>query len=281
MRRRRRNNVVQLRGLELDKNNTSLAALQKRFADALLNVDLTEPTLAIFAAPESPLEARLAFYRGNQSSIWTNALASAYPVLLELVGAEFFEQMARAYGQAFPSQLGDLNQFGADLPTFLADAPVNKDYPYFVDVAALEWRVHRAYYAEDAEVLTLPSLIANAAEKLQDARLIWHPTAQLFESPSASVSVWLSHQHQHQDGVEKNTQFDLSERNYGLITRYPWQVSVLALSKTDFCVLQALSQGKNLGVALELALDWDANFDVAKALNAWFSAGAFTNFEIL
>ncbi len=277
MRHRRPSNVALQRGIKLDKQNYSLAVIQKRFADALLNVDQAAQVLSLFAAPASPLGARLAFYRGNQTSIWISALVSAYPVLLELVGAEFFEQMARAYGQAFPSQLGDLNQFGADLAAFLADAPVNKDYPYFVDVAKLEWCVHRAYYAEDAEVLTLPSLIASAAEKLNDARLIWHPTAQLFESPSASVSVWLSHQ----DENRENAQFDLSKRNYGLITRHLWQVSVLALSEADFCALQALTQGKNLGAALELALDSDANFDVAGALNIWFSAGAFSSYEVL
>lgn len=261
----------------MDKRNNSLAVIQKRFADALLDVDLTGQALGIFSAPASPLEARLAFYRGNQTSIWTSALASAYPVLLELVGAEFFQQMARAYGLAFPSSLGDLNYFGADLPAFLVDSPVHKDYPYFVDVAALEWQVHRAYYAADAAVLTLPSLIAGAAEKLHEARLIWHPAAQLFESSHASVSVWRSHQH----GAEKNAQFDLSERNFGLISRYPWQVSVLVLCEADFCALNALSQGKNLGAALELALDFDAKFEVATALSAWFSAGAFSNFEIL
>jgi hypothetical protein len=274
---RRRNNVALLREIKLDKDKNSLEEIQKRFADALLNVDLVGQTLAIFSAQASPLEARLAFYRGNQTSIWTSALANAYPVLLELVGAEFFEQMARAYGLAFPSKIGDLNHFGADLAAFLVDAPVNKDYPYFADVTALEWRVHRAYYAADAEVLTLPSLIACAAEKLHDARLVWHPAAQLFNSPRASVSVWLSHQ----NGVEKDVQFDLSERNYCLITRHPWQVSVLALSEAGFCALQALSQQKNLGAALELALDLDANFDVASALNSWFSAGAFSSYEIL
>ncbi|MES2050067.1 MAG: DNA-binding domain-containing protein [Pseudomonadota bacterium] len=266
-----------MREIKLDKQNNSLATLQKGFADALLNVDLAGQTLSIFAAPESPLEARLAFYRGNQSAIWTSALANAYPVLLKLVGVDFFEQMARAYGLAFPSHLGDLNHFGADLAAFLADAPVNKEYPYFADVAALEWQVHRAYYAADADFLTLPSFIAGASEKLHDARLIWHPAAQLFESSSASIAVWLSHQDDHNE----NAPFDLTERNYGLITRYVWQVSVLAMSKADFCALQALSQGENLAAALEVAIDSDPNFDVASALNAWFAARTFSNYEIL
>jgi hypothetical protein len=277
MKLQRRSNVVLLRGIKLDKQNNALEVIQMGFAEALLNVDLTAPALPIFAASTASLEARLAFYRGNQTAIWTNALASAYPVLLKLVGTEFFEQMSRAYGLAFPSQLGDLNHFGADLAKFLANAPVNKDFPYFANVAALEWQVHRAYYAADAEVLTLPSLIAGAGEKLHDARLNWHPAAQLFESSNASVSVWSLHQ----EGIEEKAQFDLSERNYGLITRCLWKVSVIVLSEADFCALQALSQHKSLGAALESALDVDSNFNISNALNSWFSAGTFSNFEIL
>ena len=261
----------------MDSVNNSLEVVQKRFANALLDVDLFAQTLPLFSAPTSPLEARLAFYRGNQTAIWTNALVNAYPVLLKLVGAEFFEQMASAYGRNFPSQSGDLNHFGADLAIFLAHAPVNNDYPYFTDVAALEWQVHCAYYAADAEVLSLSSLISDAADKLSDVRLILNPATQLFESSTASVSVWLSHQ----DGGEQNSQFNLLEKNYGLITRNAWQVRVTAMNEADFFALQALKQQSNLGAALELALGKNPEFDVAGALNVWFSTGAFSAYKKL
>ena len=261
----------------MDKETNSLAVLQKRFASALLDVDLAAQILPLFSVPASPLQARLAFYRGNQTAIWTSALASTFPVLLKLVGIDFFEQMARAYGLNSPSQSGDLNHFGADLATFLAHSQVNNDYPYFADVAALEWHVHRAYYAADADVLSLASLISGAAEKLSNVRLILHPATQLFETPTASVSVWLSHQSDH----EQNNPFNLSERNYALIARDAWQVKVVALSEADFFALQTLKQGKNLGIALEMAMNINPNFDVAVALSTWFSIGAFSNYKIL
>ena len=84
----------------MDKAAPSLTIIQQRFAQALFNVDLAERTLPLFAASTSSLDARLAFYRGNLASVWSGALANAYPVLLQLVGADFFAQMARAYGQA-------------------------------------------------------------------------------------------------------------------------------------------------------------------------------------
>lgn len=254
----------------------SLETIQQRFVDSLLNVNLAEQALPLFADPASRLKARLAFYRGNLTSIWHGALENAYPVLLQLVGTEFFEQMARAYGHAFPSQLGDLNYFGANLPIFLVEEPMTADYPYFVDVAALEWKVHRAYYAADADLLTLPALIAGAAEDIQSVRLNWHPASQLHESNNASVAVWLAHQPTYNDQI----QFDLTSASYALITRNEWRASVIPLSKASFLALSALSQQKTLGDALALAIDFDAQFEISSELNTWFSAGAFSGYEI-
>lgn len=259
----------------MDKAALSLTIIQQRFAQALLNVDLVERTLPLFAASTSSLDARMAFYRGNLASVWSGALANAYPVLLQLVGAEFFAQMARAYGQAYPSQLGDLNHFGSELPQFLANAPMTADYPYFVDVAALEWKVHRAYYAADADIFTLPALIACAGDKLQSVCLNWHPASRLHESDNASVPVWLAHQ----ASDDERKQFSLSDSSYGLITRPEWHVSVLLLSWPAFQALNALSQQKTLGEALEIALALDSQFDIPGQLNAWFSAGAFSGID--
>ena len=260
----------------MDKSDLSLETIQQRFADALIDVDLVEHALPLLAAATSPLESRLAFYRGNLTSIWYSALANAYPVLLQLVGVDFFEKMARAYGRAFPSRLGDLTQFGGDLPRFLITAPMTAQYPYFVDVAILEWKVHRAYYAADANALTLPSLISGTGENMQSVRLNLHPATQLHESNNASVSVWLAHQNI-QDETET---FNLTENSYAIVTRNAWRASVLPLSQTAFQALHALSQQSTLGEALEIALASDAQFDIASALNVWFSAGAFSGYEV-
>lgn len=252
-----------------------LAHAERLFADALLDLDCVPQALALFAGQDpasTQLEARLAFYRGNLSAIWTQALAGAYPVLQQLVGTDFFVQMARAYGRAFPSQSGDLHYFGADLPAFLAQASMTAAYPYFADVAALEWQVHRAYYAADADLLSLPLLLASAGQNLQQVRLNFHPAAQLHESPWASVAVWQAHQ----GNPAQALSVSIDARSYGLITRKEWQVSVQPLTRAAYLALQALQQGAALEQALELALDADADFDIAGQLNLWFLAGAFS-----
>ena len=253
----------------------SLASIQQRFSEALLNVDMVQQALPLFVTSDSSLEARLAFYRGNQTSSWTGALSGAYPVLQQLVGAEFFEQMARDYGRIFPSRCGDLNHFGTDFPKYLAGLSMIGDYPYFVDVAALEWKVHQSYYAADADILTLPTLLADVGESVQDARLKLHPATQLHASKNACVPVWLAHQ----SGYDEKEQVELSLASYALITRSEWQVSVTPIAEVAFYALQALVQQKSLGEALEVALAADADFDIAGALATWFSAGAFSGVD--
>jgi hypothetical protein len=255
---------------------TDLEAAQSLFAAALLDISNTHSALSLFSSEAAQREERLAFYRGNLNAIWSQALANAYPVLQQLVGADFFEQMARAYGIAFPSACGDLNYFGADLPRFLSSSSMTAAYPYFSDVAALEWQVHRAYYAADADVLSLGSLLAGAGEALQSARLDLHPATQLHQSACASVDVWLAHQ----PGSALSLPMDLNNKNFALVTRNEWQVQVHALDHAAYLALQALAQGNTIELALELAMEQDAQFDIATQLNLWFSASAFSAYSV-
>ena len=65
------------------------------------------------------------------------------------MGDEFFDGLAHTYGKSYPSDNGDLNLFGAHFAQFLQDFEHVADYPYFPDMARLEWALHRAHYAAD------------------------------------------------------------------------------------------------------------------------------------
>ena len=255
--------------------NVPLLDIQQRFVDALLDAGQAPHALILLKAESSEqkrvTESRLAFYRGNLTAIWTQALSNAFPVLLQLVGDEFFEQLARAFGKAYPSQSGDLNFFGAELPTFLAQDARVADYPYFADVAALEWLVHRAYYAQDAQVLALPDFLAAVGEGLQEARLQWNPAAALHSSPWGTVSIW----HAHQQSPVDSDAIELRAASYGLVTRKDWFVHLITLEKADFLALEALKRGESLGSALEIALDENPDFNIPQQLNNWFAAHLF------
>jgi hypothetical protein len=105
--------------------------------------------------------------------------------------------MASEYGYAYPSKSGDLNEFGAELPLYLAMSESNTDYPYFADVARLEWQLHRSYYAANSPALSLPVFIATTASRslnLSSAILQNHPAVSLYASSLRGLDIWLAHQ---------------------------------------------------------------------------------------
>lgn len=256
-----------------DTKPASLAATQQYFADALLDANATASAFSLFASDDDKIADRLSLYRGNLAAIWQQALSNAYPVLLQLVGDDYFSVMARAYGRAHPSQEGDLNLFGEHLAQFLVESGVTEDYPYFADVAALEWQLHRAYYAKDAHPISLIDLINAAQERdadMQNARLHFCPAVSVITCHSPALAIWLAHQSDDSEWPE-----NLQQTTYIAITRLDWQPQAFSISNAEYLALQALMQGEALAQALEIGLQCDSQLDVAHHLQTWFSKGLF------
>lgn len=254
----------------------SLADLQQKFVSALLIPDETETIAGYFSSPEA--KDRFSYYRGNLTAIWNSALKNAYPVLFQLVGAEFFEQMAKTYGRAYPSQSGDLNELGGQLPQFLIDSGITKDYPYFYDLAVLEWQLHKAYYAADDPILTLPSFVSAMEQKglaLSEAGLSMHAAVSLHQSDWATVDIWTVHQGSDTPSFDGS----LKKACFGVVTRPDWLVSFTALEEPAYIALRALQDGRSLGDALETVLQHDPDFSIGSHLSQWFTLGIFSSIK--
>src|ERR1700730_296805 len=88
--------------------------------------------------PDANVRRRVGLYRGNVRTHWRAALANVYPVLLALVGDAYFDALSIAYARSHPSQSGDLNRFGDELPVFMGEYERDRRFRYFADVARLE-----------------------------------------------------------------------------------------------------------------------------------------------
>jgi uncharacterized protein (UPF0276 family) len=210
---------------------------------------------------------RVGIYRGNLHAHWTRALASAYPVLRQLVGDEFFEALARVYGRAHPAVDPDLNRFGAALPDFLAGFAPAADHPYLPDIARLEWCVHEAWYAPAADAA--PAAFAGLApEAFEAARAVLHPSLRLHASPWATVALWRAHQAGGQDFPD-----DLRAHTHALVLRPRFDVVVEVIGAAEHAALACLARGDTFGAALDAAFDVDGDFDVAAHLRRWLDGG--------
>jgi hypothetical protein len=250
-----------------------LKSIQASFV-ALLSAREQSAAPPIFSTKPDLLDERIAIYRANLQAVWANTLRNAYPVIDQLVGADFFAQLSILYSEQFPSQSGDLHEFGEHFSDFLRDEKSVENFPYFADVAALEWKIHRSYYAADAEAISLNEFLTKAGESASESSLQFHPAASLFRADVAAVQIYLAHQQTEVQPLD----VDLQTSSFALVSRDVWRHQVTELDQAEFTALHALHQGYSLSDALDVAMNIDGDFSVPNVLQRWFALSIFTGF---
>lgn len=135
-----------------------LAAIASfRIADAL-------QTVAPFARPWPLTQRGLQCYQANALALARRALPEAFPVLTQMLGDESFADLAADFWQQHPPSQGDIGQWGAELPAFLAASPQLADTPYLADVARVEWALHSVATAADSVLDTASFALLTEAD---------------------------------------------------------------------------------------------------------------------
>ncbi len=260
-----RRDVIQA-GPQRGAQDDALASAQQSFASALFVAGNDSLALAQFDGETRG--QRFALYRSNLMATWERTLANAYPVLVLLVGQEFFGALARAYGSRHPSDNGDLNLFGRHFSQFLASFAHVAEYPYLPDMARLEWALQHARHAPDATGISAAEFAALPAERIETLVLALHPACQLLQFEWPTLALWQAHQSAH--AGQPFPQMTCAPSR-ALVVRPLWQPAVLELTEAGHAALSALVQGLSVGAALDAAFDIDEAFDVAAHLQQWMA----------
>jgi hypothetical protein len=204
-----------------------------------------EPPAGITAPERSEVAQRFKVYRNNVQHSLTRALAARFPVIEQLVGAEFFIAMARVFVAAAPPSDPVMLRWGNSFASFLDEFPPVTHLPFLGDVARLEYARGRACHAADADPVA-PDVLA--AADLESLRLVLHPSVTLFTSSWPAVQIWQAHQ-------AGATRAPLAPGpDHALIARQPdFTVIVERIEPDTFAVLSALYGGETLGLAAEKA----------------------------
>ena len=238
----------------------TLAHLQRDFIGALFG--------------ESPVDARMEIYRRGAHANLRGALAAAYPVVLRLVGAAFFDEAARRYAIAAPSTSGDLNEFGAGFADFLERYPHAAGLAYLGDVARLEWAVHESLRAADAPPCDFAALGAVAAEQQGGIRFRLHPAVRLLASPHPIVAIWEANQ-SGRDGRPERTEGP----DRVLVRRVGLMASPVVLEAREWTLLDAIGRGASLDEAGS-TIDDASGQVLAAALARLAAEGIACGFEL-
>lgn len=230
----------------------TVCAVRTRPMPALLEVQRAMRQQLLAATPSSgdALEREtLAIYRNTVSSALVNALRISYPVVLRLVGAEFFEGTAREFIVEHAPRSACLNDYGDELADFLAQFAPAATLPYLPDVARLEWAVNEALHAPDAAPMDLTRLAALGEAALSLVSFTPHPGLRLLQLSFPADAIWSAVLDQDDAAMAR---VELSPAPVRLlIERNADGVQVRRLSQWAWDLTRALVMGKSLTVALD------------------------------
>ncbi|MBX3453717.1 DNA-binding domain-containing protein [Ferrovibrio sp.] len=253
---------------------SDLTLLQQQFTAALL-APSTQIPAAIAPTDEAKRQKRFNVYRNNMHAGLVAALGARYPVILRLVGDEFFQAMALAFIRQEPPTSPILAEYGAHFARFLETFEPTADLPYLPDMARLEWLRHLAYHAPDSPIAAIAELASLAPEKLGEIRLHLHPAASHLASDYPVLTIWQTNTH---DATVQPISADRPGETT-LITRPKLDVLLCPLPIGAGIFITALAEGETMSQAAASALADAASFDLAKTLAALFDAGAISHIQ--
>ena len=248
-----------------------LAELQADFAARLRD---PSPDAAPAGFPDAAAR-RFRVYRNNVRVALVEALAAAYPAVLNLVGAEFFERMALVHASDRPATERTLNLYGEEFADFIVGFAPARELPYLSDVARLERAVLEARHAADAAALD-PTALTALGPGLASARLIPHPATRLVHSEYPIAEIWGANTG---DAPPEGELVVEAGAAGALVVRPALAVSVESLDSGRCAFAEALLAGRDLAAAHAAAASLEQEFDVIPAFRDLLAAGAFAGVE--
>jgi hypothetical protein len=250
--------------------DAEIAAMQADFARRLFLPD-EPPPAALSGKDHARLPVRrFDVYRNNVLASLTGVVRARFPVVLRLLGEQFFAGMARSFVERHPPRVPVLAEYGAELPGFLETFEPVSDLPYLPDVARVEWAMHAAYHAADRESLAPAQLSLIPPESIAGARLVMHPSVSLVASPYPVVSIWETNS---LDDEVRPIGPD-QEGEQALVVRPELDVRLLRVSPTTLALALSILEGADIGRAFEVASECAPVDDISQSLAALLGAGA-------
>ena len=191
-------------------------------------------------------------YRANGLALAERALTAAYPAVTQLIGEDNFATLSHHFWRRFPPSRGDMAAWGSELAEFLAATEQLADEPYLADVARIEWALHRAATAADAEP-DLPSFAM--LSQPGETTLVLSAGVMVFKSHYPVVSVINAHIASEPSLAQAAALLQSGVAEYALVWREGFKPRVRTSSAPEHALVLALQAGQTLETALDAAFD--------------------------
>lgn len=209
---------------------------------------------------------RLSIYHNAYRARLHEALATVHERTAAYLGDEVFSGLCLRYIERHPSVWRNLRDYGADFgATIRAARPAD---PEAAELSALEWSLHLAFDAPDAQALDHSALTALDEDDWVGARLVFHPSVSMTVFEWNAVELW------HAVGVGDTT---VAARRLAQPTGHVFWRSQLSsrfrsLDDAEHSALRDLLGG----AAVATVCEWVAPETVAGWLGTWINDGLLT-----
>lgn len=248
-----------------------LSDLQDGFQRAVLD---DEPAILEHLQGSSKQTRAVLFdvYRLGYSGRLVEVLESEYPILVRWLGDDF-DDMARAYIAAFPSDVHNARWFGRHLPHFLADYATDAGTHVTADLASLEAGLADAFDAPEAIALDMADLAAVPPGNWPGLTFSTHPSARHIHLRTNADKIWLALQNER----DPPDAIMLAEP----VTFIAWRNDVAtrfrAMPADESMMWTEMSKGVAFGVLCEMISMFGgedgAELRAASYLKGWLDAG--------
>ncbi|MCZ2722730.1 DNA-binding domain-containing protein [Marinomonas sp. 15G1-11] len=202
----------------------------------------------------------MSIYRNGFLKSCLSALKANFPSVVNLLGENYFTQIAKKYIVDFPPRQATLVGYGDTFVTFLAK--MEPDLPYLKDFALLDLTWLASLNSEESKVwdlLKVNDMISQEVDlSLVPVSLV--SSAYLIEVDYDLLDMWLLLKKE----KRLNEAIRLSqEKQHIMLWRCSGEIRARVLKKLDLVLLEHLEEGANLEEVTLQALQIEKNFDIS------------------
>ncbi|MFK5915124.1 MAG: DNA-binding domain-containing protein [Woeseiaceae bacterium] len=251
---------------------TSLAKTQHRFQDIVLDEKpLDENQLTwVRAQGRTPVTTQVSVYQYAYRARLIEVLSNDYPAVLNAIGEESFETLAKNYIKQFPSHYFSLRDFGDDFAQHIKNS--NDDTsPWLHELAMFEFHLSRAFDAANDKIFTEQDMAIVPAEAWPTMRFVLHSSVYCLKFKWNTVELWQALTQE----VPDNITAQKSDTSTWLIWRENLTTQFRSMEENEHIAFDVLKQGGSfteLCEALASTIDEDeVPIHAASLLKGWIS----------
>lgn len=208
---------------------------------------------------------RLNIYHGAYRSRLHEVLQSAFEHTWTYLGDEAFDAICARFIEAHSSRSANLRDYGGDFPRFLHQALPAA--PEVAELATMDWRLHRAFDAPNADLLTSEQLAHVNEAQWESLGFVFHPSVSLALFEWNVLDIWHALDQGKSSPIAQRLEVPIGH----LFWRYVQRGYFRSLGEGEYAALKGLIEGHSFArVCEELAHNYP-NTGIETSIGTWLA----------